>query len=57
MTPKPRIWKLRHLDRWMVRCYTHTGPLGYQLRNFRTWEEALAFALAVIKEEGQEPPC
>lgn len=49
MTQKPRIWKLRHLDRWMVR-YTYAGPTGYQMRNFRTWEEALAFALDLVKK-------
>lgn len=45
MTRKPRIWKLKHLDYWMVRYCDRRGL--YQLRSFRTWENALTHALSV----------
>lgn len=56
MTPKPRIWRLKPRGIWTV-CYIPNGGLVPRFQNFRTWDRALAFALAVAEDYAQEPPC
>lgn len=55
MTPKPVIWKSRIVGLWMVD--PPSSHINGNTEAFRTWQEALAYALELARKFTQEPPC
>lgn len=55
MTEKPCIYKSRIADWWYVE--TPESYLPAYVEIFKTWQEALLFALELAGKAAKEPPC